>query len=395
MLWWLAFALGCLLCLIWISVTPQIVRFYKYRIIDKLKTPEPSSFPMVSVIIPARDEEAKIESCLKSLIAQDYPNFEIIAINDRSSDRTGTLMDTLSQSEPKLTVIHIETLPDSWLGKNHAMHIASKQAKGDFLLFSDGDVEFRHDALRCALSYTLHHNLDHLTLTPRHLPGGYWENAFISFFSLIFLMVFRPLWVSQPTKTAYVGLGSFNLLKASVYRQIGGHANIPLAVLDDIKLGKLVKVNGFRQEILIGANLLRLRWHRGLSGIMRGMEKNAFASLNFSVPALAFSVLANSGFCLLPYFAVVFLEDRSDIGFLGALVMIHALMAFVGQQHGVGWKVTFVFPVMVLVYYWVVIHSAFKTLRHGGVYWRETFYPLKLLRDRQTISSPTDKQEAL
>ena len=141
------------------------------RMTDRL--PQPATWPLVSMIIPARDEGEKIDAALRSVLAVDYPNLEIIAVDDRSRDETGRVMDRLAAEDPRLRVIHIETLPDGWLGKNHAMHVAAQAARGEFLLFTDGDVMFAPDALRRAVAYAEHTRIDHLCLSPNLVPGSY------------------------------------------------------------------------------------------------------------------------------------------------------------------------------------------------------------------------------
>ena len=133
--------------------------------------------PTLSIVVPACNEEDTIERGMNSLLALDYPHLEIIAVNDRSTDRTGAILDRLALSDPRLRVLHVETLPAGWLGKNHAMHSGSQAAKGKWLLFTDADVVFAPDALRRTVAFAERECLDHLVLSPRCETHGFWERA--------------------------------------------------------------------------------------------------------------------------------------------------------------------------------------------------------------------------
>lgn len=224
MTWWFLFVLGWYFSFLWFVSTFKIIRFFKnYQLSKESESFSPlKSYPLVSVIVPARNEEGKIEICLQSLLKTDYSNIEIIAVNDRSEDRTGAIMDRLADGNKRLRVIHIKELPEKWLGKNHAMYKASQTAKGDFLLFTDGDIIFEKETLRLAIQYITHNNLDHICLFPQTIPGSYWENALTVFFGLLFILGTKPWAIPGGSKRAYAGIGAFNLVGKSAYDKIGG-----------------------------------------------------------------------------------------------------------------------------------------------------------------------------
>ncbi|MGH9575866.1 MAG: glycosyltransferase, partial [Terriglobales bacterium] len=148
--------------------------------------------PLVSIILAGRDEETHVEAALATLLALDYPNCEILAVNDRSADRTGEIMDRLAAQDPRLRVLHISQLPDGWLGKTHALWRAAQMARGQWLLFTDADINFRPDALRRALSYAEEASADHLVLFPTTLLHSVGEGMMIAFFHSLFFFGHRP-----------------------------------------------------------------------------------------------------------------------------------------------------------------------------------------------------------
>lgn len=338
--------------------------------------------PLVSVIIAARDEGEFIEAALAAHLAADYPNLEIIAVDDRSQDGTGAVMDRLAAAEPRLHVTHIAELPEGWLGKNHAMQVGADAARGEMLLFCDGDVILAPDAIRLAVRYTVRNNLDHLCLLPVLAPGGYWENALMSHFGLMFITG-TFFWLARtPLRFAYVGVGAFNLVRKQAYETVGGHQPIRFDVLDDVKLGKLLKRSGYRQELLASGGLVRVKWQQSVMGFIRGLEKNGFAGADYSLAKLACMSISIGVLTFAPYGAVALLRDQRMYGFAASLVLSHLVYGMLGHAFGSGWRVLPVLPVAALGTLYAFWRSAFVTLRQGGVSWRDTFYPLADLRKR-------------
>ena len=382
MTWWLVAVSGWLIFLVWLaSLLPSAVSLLS-RTLDRrtAKLSGPDVWPPVSVIVPARDEAEHIEESLRSLLAIDYPRVEIIAVDDRSQDGTGDVMDRLSVADPRLRVIHVPDLPEGWLGKNHALHVGAQAAGGDYLLFTDGDVFFKPDAIRLAIVYAAHYRVDHLCLVPRMVPGGYWENSLVAYFALVFTMGMQPWLVPTSFKLVYVGVGAFNLVRADAYRQAGGHWPIRMDVIDDVKLGKLMKRSGFRQDILLPGDRVRVRWQNSAWGVIRGLEKNAFASQNYSLIKTGLVTLCFCILVVLPYVAVPVLRDERCLGYAATLVLVHIVYAVTGKIFGSGWSVLPALPVAALGMLLAFWRSAIVTLRQGGVRWRGTFYPLAELR---------------
>jgi cellulose synthase/poly-beta-1,6-N-acetylglucosamine synthase-like glycosyltransferase len=260
-----------------------------------------SGNPRVSIIVPARNEEETIEQALGTLRALDYDNYEVIAVNDRSTDSTGEIMERVAQNErgqnprplaknarrmghPLLRVVHHRELPPGWLGKTHAMWTAANQASGEWLLFTDADVLFKPDSLRRALAYAESEQADHVVLFPRMIMKRPGEYMMIAFFQTMFMFGHRPWKVADPSTDDHMGVGAFNLVRRRVYDAVGTYEALRMEVLDDMKLGKVVKKAGFAQRNVFGGDLISIRWAKGAMGVVNNLTKNFFAVLSFQWP---------------------------------------------------------------------------------------------------------------
>ena len=338
---------------------------------------------MVSLVVPARDEGEKIEQALGSLLSIDYPNLEIIAIDDRSQDQTGAVMDRLAAQAARLRVIHVTELPAGWLGKNNAMHRGARVARGEWLLFTDGDILFAPETLRLAISYVQHRRVDHLCMNPGLITGGYWEEALTTCFGMLFFAAFNIWLISTKWKGAYCGVGAFNLVRTPVYHDVGGFDRLRLDVLDDVNLGRIIKRAGYRQQLLVGDDLIRVRWQNSFWGVIRGLEKNSFAALHYSLRELISSTLLLLVVCFAPYAGFFFWKEPAAWGYLGSAALLHGTYGYLAARSGSSLRVAPVLPAMLLTFVYVLWRSAIITLRQGGVRWRDTFYPLDELRRNQ------------
>ena len=331
--------------------------------------------PSLSVIVPARNEAAALPRSLPSLLGQTYPHLAVIALDDRSTDATGAILESLKRQHPALAVIHIASLPDGWLGKTHALFIGSQAASGDWLLFTDADVVFHPRCLEVAVAYAETNGVDHLVVFPRTETLGFWEPILVGCFGLLFGLVFRPWRVSDPR---FIGVGAFNLIRRSAYTRIGTHRALATAMVDDLELGRLVKTHGLRQAAVLGDDLLRVRWQIGLSGIVHGLEKNAFAGLGYSVIRATAACLGLAACGILPFLAAPLGEARILWG-VSAFAAILAQACFTREARLPLWSVLF-FPVGIAVLCYSIIRSMLLALCRGQVEWRGTSYPLSLLR---------------
>ncbi len=382
MVWWILFAFGWFVAAFWAVGAYRIPRFVRDGMIAEraASMSDPKEWPKVSVVVPARDEAERIEEALRSLARMDYPNLEVIAVDDRSGDGTGAIMDRVAAEEPRVEVLHVTSLPEGWLGKCHAMDVGARRATGEILLFTDGDVVFAPDILRLAVRYLDGRRLDHLALMPGLIPGGYWEDALKIFFSMVFLWGLKAWAVDSPSKDLYVGIGAFNLVRRAAYEGFGGHEALRLEVADDLMLGKRIKQAGYRQEALIAPSHMRLRWLTGVRGIVLGLEKNGFAAIGYSIPFLLFVTAFMVCLYVVPYLGILFFRDARIIGYVATVLLMHGTYGYFASFHRNGWLTAPALPVAAFLYLFTLWRSAVLTLRRKGVVWRDTFYPLEVLK---------------
>ncbi len=343
-------------------------------------TPLRETWPRVSILVPARDEEAEIEQALRSVLALDYPDREIVVIDDRSTDGTGPILARLSAEHPELKVVTVEKLPEGWIGKNHALHVGAESSTGELLLFTDADVSYSPAALRKAVSALEDDRLDHLTVGPLVWSRSLLVGLLIGFFSRAFTIFFRPWKAIDPKSKCYVGLGAFNLVRRRVYEQIGGHRRIALRPDDDLKLGKIIKDAGFRQDIRHGQREMSVPWYPTVGAFVRGLEKNVLAGNDYRVTQLFLNLAVALSLLLGPWVLLV-LGDSSTRVVAGATLALSlgSFAVFLRLSRvGPWWAV--LEPVVGLIFVFTFVRSVILTKRRGGIYWRDTFYALDDLR---------------
>jgi Glycosyl transferase family 2 len=339
-----------------------------------------SECPRISLIFAARDEEEKLPPALATLAALDYSNLEIIAVDDRSQDSTGAILEEFARRHPRLRVLHVTELPNGWLGKPHALQRAYEQSTGEWLLFTDADVRFAPDVLRRAITLVRQRSVDHLTLFGDVEMVGFWEKVLITFFGLAFHIATDPYRVSNPDSWTYVGVGAFQLLKRSAYKQAGTHRRLAMEVVDDMKLGKIVKQAGFRSCVGLAQDAVVIRWHAGLGNLVRGVTKNFFAAAGYNS---ALAIIAAGGLLLLnvaPFVAAIF--GHGWIRAFAAVAVVVALCLHVGVDLVMRVSPLYALshPLGAVLFCFMLLRSTVVTLWQGGVTWRGTFYPLDELK---------------
>ncbi len=343
----------------------------------------PAGNPRVSIIVPALNEEETIEQALNMLLALDYENYEVIAVNDRSTDRTGEIMDRVaarSESPGRLRVIHHYALPAGWLGKPHAMWTAANQATGEWLLFTDADVLFKPDSLRRALAYAESGSADHVVLFPHVIMKQPGEYMMIAFFQTMFLFGHRPWKVADPSTDDHMGVGAFNLVRRQVYDAIGTYKALRMEVVDDMKLGKVVKRAGFAQRNVFGGDLISIRWACGAMGVVNNLTKNFFAVLSFQTWRAILSAIALAFLNLGPFFGVVLAHGWARSAYAVALGSMFVVYVGMSSRSKVPPYYFLLHPVSSVLFIYALLRSMLVTLRNGGIIWRGTKYPLDELR---------------
>ncbi|HMF52987.1 MAG TPA: glycosyltransferase [Edaphobacter sp.] len=345
---------------------------------------EPEGYPAVTVIVPARDEAAALPLCLGSLFAQDYPRMKILAVDDRSVDGTGAIMDAFASQHPdRMTALHVRELPVGWLGKPHAMALAAQHAiavnRPDYLLFTDADVYFRADAIRRSLSLAVATEADHFVTFPTPLIKSVGEGALLGFLGVMGLWATRPWKASDPKALRdSVGIGAFNLLRTGAYEKLGGFEALRMEILEDLVLARKVKLANLRQRVAIAPAMVSLHWAVGALGVVNVMTKNLFAVFRFRVGLVALAGVGLAALCLGPV-AFLFLPQTAFPGTiaLAAVLMLYSASARYSKISP--WYVL-LFPGGAALFLYSLLRSVWITLRDGGVTWRGTFYPLSELR---------------
>jgi hypothetical protein len=338
--------------------------------------------PRVSVVLAARDEARHLAATLETLRAQTYRSLEIVVVDDRSADATGAIADAAAAADARIQVIHVESLPAGWLGKNHALQTGAARAGGEFLLFTDADVRFSPGAIADAVQIVVAEHLDHLAVLPAITspsPAVRWS---IGAFSMFFLLFTRAWRVPDPSSSASIGIGAFNLVRASAYRTVAGHELIRLRPDDDLMLGRVLKQHGFLAGVRTSGGAVKVDWYGSLGELVRGVEKNTFAGLNYSGVAAVASVsglILHSGYFLLPWL----LTGPLRILAVASLAVLLASGAIAAPSVGQSRWTTVLQPLAALLFAGVQARATLLTLVRGGIFWRGTFYPLSDLRRNQ------------
>jgi glycosyltransferase involved in cell wall biosynthesis len=336
--------------------------------------------PPISLIFAARDEEEKLPASLATLAALDYPDLEIIAVDDRSQDSTGAILDEFSRNHARCRAVHVKDLPAGWLGKPHALQKAYEASTGEWLLFTDADVRFTPDVLRRAASLLQERALDHLTLFGDVEMHGFWETTLLTFFGMAFHLATDPNRVSNPHSWTYVGVGAFQLLKRSAYEAVGTHRRLAMEVVDDMKLGKMVKHGGFRSSVGLAQQAVAIRWHAGLRNLVRGVTKNFFAALGYKTALVLLAATAMLSLNVAPFIAIFASHGWIRIFATVAVAIAISFHAGVDIVMGASPLYALTHPIGAVLFCYTLLRSTAITLWQGGVTWRGTFYPLEELR---------------
>ncbi|OLC53560.1 MAG: hypothetical protein AUH92_05790 [Acidobacteria bacterium 13_1_40CM_4_69_4] len=354
----------------------------------------------------ARDESQSIGTTVRLLLAQRYPGLEVIVVDDRSSDGTGEILDRLQAGSttappgrpgspiPRLTVLHVRELPRGWLGKCHACHVGSARARGDWILFMDGDVELAADDLLArVVALASRRDLDHVAIVPDQRPMSVMQTALLAGFAHMYLIGARVYETHLDLPRGGGGIGAFNLVKRSAYERIGGHGLLRMDPTDDFKLGRLLKESGARQRFFDGLGMVRCRWHRGVLNVARGLEKNLFAGFDYSLLELAAFTIAALGLLFGPSItgvlgtAMAVSGGRPGPAYLACLpfaaqaLVVWGALRFQTRRYGGSPAVlSLLYPAAGVLLIAAAWNSALRTLVRGGVRWRDTFYALEELR---------------
>ncbi|HTZ75199.1 MAG TPA: glycosyltransferase family 2 protein [Candidatus Aquilonibacter sp.] len=336
--------------------------------------------PSVSVLFGARDEAEKMPAALGTFLALDYPRYEVIAVDDRSLDATGEILSAAASKDARLRPVRVDSLPSGWLGKPHALQTAYENSGGEWLVFTDADVHFEPDLLRRAIALAEAKGWDHLTLLGEPKMYTLGEKITMTFFGLALVGGTRPYAASNPRSSWYAGVGAFQLIRRSAYEKMGTHRRLAMEVVDDVKLGKLVKEAGISSGVAKAGSAVSVHWHAGMINIVRGTTKNFFATSGYRLWLSSLHVFGLLLMCVFPVIALPFVHGWAFA--LAVIAIAFPVIAEIGVAIEFRAPVIFAltYPIGALVFAWMIARSAFVTLKQGGIVWRGTFYPLEELR---------------
>lgn len=348
----------------------------RLRRLTELESSPPSRWPRVSIVVPARNEGGTIEAATRSKLASDYPDLEVVLVNDRSEDETGSLVDGLAADDPRIRALRIEALPEGWLGKVHALARGTEAASGAWLLFADADVHLAPDALRRAVAWAEAERLDHAVVMPEVDRGGFLLDAAYSAFGRYFAISQRLWEVGRRGSSASVGVGAFNLVRREMLARTPGFAELRMDVLDDLGLGAMLARHGARAGIVAGTGLVGVRWYRDFADLARGLEKNVFVLFG----CRAWRGFAAAGAMLaldLAPLAALFLPGAHPAlrALAAGALSAGALVSAAGARR-VGRRIfpATLIPLGTMLLAGVIVRAGVLGTIRGGIFWRGTFH---------------------
>jgi glycosyltransferase involved in cell wall biosynthesis len=339
-----------------------------------------TDLPLVSVIIPARNEARKIRDALQSVLQQDYVNAEFIVLNDRSTDNTREILARMAAEDGRLHIIDITELPSGWLGKNYALCQGAERASGELLLFTDADIVMDPGTLSKGVSYLQINNLDHLAAMPALNMPGFFLRSFCSAFGIFFSAYIRPWKAKDPASKKFIGIGAFNLVRTEAYKAAGTHRAIAMRPDDDIKLGKILKKAGYRQEMVFGMGLLQVEWYSSLGELIDGLMKNSFAGIEYSVVLSVAGGIAALLLNVWPFIAIFVVAGIARVIYVLAVFLMFLIIADANRFYGLPRWYAFAHPLSSLLFVYILWRSTVLALWTGGISWRGTHYPLRMLK---------------
>ena len=341
------------------------------------------SYPRLSIIIAARNEAGTIENALKSVLAQNYPNLEIILVNDRSNDGTDKILHKLAEKDPRVLIHHVEELPPGWLGKVNAMQQGIARSTGVWLLFTDADVHFQEESLERIVEVAERSSVDYLCVVPEVQARQSLLRALYTVSLSGFFLATR-IWEVKNQKT-FVGVGACGLVRRSLLSQSPGLTWLKMEVVDDLALAQLVWQAGGKLDVYWGRECLGVEWYQSMGDLIRGLEKNLFAGAQYQYWRALLGIIGILFVAVAPWLSIFSSNWLLSLAAVGAFAGYWLAWISGDKAQGVGWLERLISPSLLLVIAWAIARSTYITWRQGGIKWRETFYSIAALRRGQRL----------
>jgi chlorobactene glucosyltransferase len=374
-----AFAVAVLLVVINLAfaVRSLVISIRSHAAIEP--APPPLVAPELSIVVPARNEARQIEQCVRSLLAQDYPHFEVIVVDDRSHDDTAAIVSRIAAEDPRVQLIRGEPLPPGWVGKPWALHQGAQRARGEWLLFTDADTIHEPNAATASLVYARARNLDVLSVLTEQVMVGAAERMLLP--SILWIIAFSIGSldaINDPANQSALFNGQYILVLRPVYNAIGGHAAVHGEIAEDLELARLFKRDGRFRSALVGASgLVRVRMYRSLGEIWEGFVKNFWVAARDQQTLAAIGIVLLA--CISPLTPVALVVALLLHAWVAALVLAFAICATVAgawpgmYRLGLGLASSLYLPIGIAVVVAIFITSIVRHAR-GGVTWRGRRY---------------------
>lgn len=379
-----AFFIGGILLIYWLHNQHHLDIIVK-------PAPPPSYAPLISVCIPARNEARNIRACVEAMLAQDYPSFEVIVLDDRSADETSSILAEIASRDPRLSSISGSDLPEGWAGKPHALYQASAIARGEWLCFVDADTFVMSEALSSCYAKAIETNADMFTIMTFQIMGTFWEKAVMPLIMTALSVGFSPRKVNDPKRKDAIANGQFILIKRSVYDAISGHEGVKDQIVEDKALAEQVKWKGYRLVVANGYSVARTRMYTSLPEMWEGWTKNIYLGLRDQPSLMVLGVFG--AFVLL--IAALFLPIwpllglfwyQQGGGWMAAAVItksliLWAFLIYVRARSAKAMKISawyaFTTPLGAAVFAGMMLTSTWRVLSGKGVTWKGRMYTPK------------------
>ncbi len=363
----------------------------------------PESRPLVSVVVPAHNEQDLIKICLESILDQDYMNLELICVDDRSADRTAEIVTKIFNGRSNCKLVTIKERLVGWTGKCHALHEGVKYSSGEWLAFLDADSSLQKTALRQCVSEALHRNINLVTLSPQFILKTFWEKALLPTFAAMAAILFPLSKVNDPRSSVATANGMFLVISRMAYEKIGGHCNVKDLAVEDIGIGKRVKAAGLGILFANGQNLLRTRMYSGFHQILDGWTRILCAAMNYRLSTVL-KYLTMHVLVSLPVFVLATLlysQPAMDLSptfwfFLPLACLIQMIVAsnLFFDQLGLPRKFSVYVALGNLMLIWIFAVMVKKIICRDALQWRGTTYQYTRYQPKYLDPSNLEQQQS-
>jgi chlorobactene glucosyltransferase len=392
------FALYFLNTLIISSLFLLTYAFYKFLQPTPASKLSDRELPFVSILVPARNEEAKIGRCLESLISQNYPNLEIVVIDDRSEDKTGEIIEAYAKKDSRIRFVKGNDAPAGWIGKCNALAHAVGYASGDWFIFTDADTYHRPNSVRDSVSYALTNKADLVSFVPMQELGSFWERLIMPVLLSSFLLGDPFHSVNDPKAARAYAYGQYIICRRSSYLALGGHQSVRDEIVEDHAIARVFKEKGYKIAVADGKALYQVRMYTDRESLWQGWTKNLYSLIDSRIGNLLLILILINCTVVFPYLQVMtvarlFLSGEPLTSLANLLVLILAEFAILAlwfsktsdHMSGISWKNFFLLPLGGLAVTVLYFHAAYLVLSGSQVNWKGRKYRVNTSKTIQDL----------